>query len=127
MFAFLSVVAVCATVIYLARFLVGAGVSFSLPPVQIAVTASPAVAPGVPGDTPDSVVIPNIRKDVLQWCALDSEQFMREKNLDDARAAYARAVGDHTNDDARWDAVLLELQRKAGETLESNSDAERAE
>lgn len=118
MWLFLCTLAVCFTVDRIVRFLVTSKVSFRLPSLQVAVTAAPAVAPALAGDAPEAATFPRFPRDILELCARDSEQFMREKNLADAHTLYLTHYAEYDNDEDRFAAVRVAMQGKLGEEME---------
>lgn len=118
MWLFLSVLAVCITLDRIVRFCIGSGVSLKLPSLQVAVTAAPAVAAPLVSDAPEAATFPHFPRDILELCARDSEQFMREKNLADAHHLYLNAYNEYENDEDRFAAVRVALQGKLGEPME---------
>lgn len=95
MWLFASVVAICATVIYLAR---------TLGPPRLEVLIAPKVPPVGPEGTPESS-IPQPPIEVMMFCAQESEPHAREVMLARAHKLYAQSRS--------WDDVMAVLQKEA--------------
>lgn len=107
MFLFLSVLAVCGTFVWTVRYLVEKGVRLPSPRLEVAISAAPTVAPQ-PSDEPRQPTLPSVPREILDFCAQESEPFMREALLEQAFAECRRAGGE-------WEGVLETLKRSVGE------------
>ncbi len=107
-------VAVCATAYLITRQVLSwlRSIDFTFRPVITIRSGDAALEPA------DDVDVPQPTDAILRYCAMESEDYAREQMLRDAHALYSKLED--------WNAVLLQLQIRAGDVKPSEEAEEAA-
>jgi hypothetical protein len=101
MWVFLSVVAICATALYIFK----QGINFE--PRLVIEAGTPPLPPELVDEDGEPIRIPALPKDIMEFIAMDSSSEAREDMRLEAQSLYAA--------NQNWDTVLNALNQRYGE------------